>query len=97
MATNIVPGPNSRVSLRASNFVEMGLNADNTVIVYQAEGVYKSWKPGRAINTITATETGKGYILISKANIDLTTYFAPPISASISFKYVLPTNGVLNI
>lgn len=86
---NVVIGPNARVAKTSATFAAMGLNALNTTIVYEAEGAYKSWKPGRLINGITGVTKEKGYIVISKKSIDLSSYLAPPITGGFSFRYIV--------
>lgn len=97
MASNILSGPNSRVALGANLFTAMGLSSVNTVVVYLAEGNYKSWKPGRLVNAIVGTEQGKGYIIISKGSLDLSEYFAPPLVNPVTFRYVSAVNGIVNV
>lgn len=75
MANNIVPGPNARVAITSIDFLSMGLNVNNCDIVYEVEGNYKSWKPGRIINPINSITSGKGYVIEAKLSMDLTAYF----------------------
>lgn len=85
MATNVfgtlAGQPNAVVSLVSASFLDMGLNSDNTLIIYIIDDPLKSWKPNRAINGITGIVPQKGYYLIAKEDMDLTAYFVPPVSS----------------
>lgn len=70
MAKSLVVGPNSVTAKTAGNLSDF-FNSTNCVIVYQADGSYKSWVPGRALNAITAFEQNSGYIIIMKEELDV--------------------------
>lgn len=75
MANNISVGPNSRMAIVNANLADMGLTEANTNIIYEAEGTYKSWIPGRDLNAFTTIVQGKGYIINAKQAMDLTAFF----------------------
>jgi hypothetical protein len=79
MANNLVVGPNSKVALVSMPFSEMGFTPDNCLVIYSADGQYKSWKPGRDINAINGSVVDTGYIIIMSQELDTTGLFAAPI------------------
>ncbi|MEX6691259.1 hypothetical protein QTN47_27365 [Danxiaibacter flavus] len=82
MATNIIAGPNSVVALDTADNVSMsalGLTESNCVAVYRTLGSYRSWVPGRPVNSFDKLEKGVGYIIIAKEPLDLSQWFAPPV------------------
>lgn len=83
MANNIRVGQQFVTALQSASFTTIGLNASNTNIVngYNDAGAAISWKPGRLINGLTTITINKGYLINSKAVLDKTAFFAPPIPA----------------
>lgn len=82
MANNIVVGPNAVLALVESDgkaMTDTGLNETNCSVVYEVNGGYKSWVPGRPINAFDTLTKERGYIIIAKQAIDLTASFAPPM------------------
>lgn len=80
MANNINGGaPNAVVAKTTVSFVTAGISALNTEIIYLVDDPLKSYVPGRAINGISGFETGKGYYMVAKVDMDLTSYLIPPI------------------
>ena len=72
---NLKVGPNACTSLVAQAIGDT-FTADNCLIVYQADGQYKSWVPGRDINAFVNLEVGLGYIAIMKQVTDVTDVFS---------------------
>jgi hypothetical protein len=70
-----IAGPNAGTALQAANLADI-FTADNCVMVYEADGQYKSWVPGRELNAITTIAIGTGYIAIMKAELDVSAYFS---------------------
>jgi hypothetical protein len=56
---------------------------DNTsiAIIYEVGDPLKSYVPGRGINPITGFTIGKGYYIVPKTDLDLSTYLAAPFAA----------------
>jgi hypothetical protein len=82
MANNIHVGVNAVIALKGKTGVPMdslGFNPSNTVIVYEAAQVWKSWVPGRSINAFDTLVEERGYVIISKQDMDLTASFAAPL------------------
>ena len=82
MANNIVIGPNGVVALDSADNVSMatlGLTPSNCISVFRTKGNYRSWQPGRPINSFTALEKGVGYTIVAKEDLDLSQWFAPPV------------------
>jgi hypothetical protein len=80
MANNIVgDAPNAIVAKATVSFLSAGITSDNTEIIYQVDGDLKSYKPGRAINGISGFTANKGYYLIAKQDMDLTSIVVPPV------------------
>ncbi len=76
MANNIFVGPNSCVSKVTQPFSSIaGINANTIEIIYEVGAVLKSFVPGRTINGITGVVADKGYYVVAKQNVDLTTVF----------------------
>jgi hypothetical protein len=77
---NVIGGkPNVLVAKATATFEEMGIDENNTAIIYLVDNPLKSYLPGRLINGITGIETGKGYYFVALEDIDLNDYFIPPI------------------
>lgn len=82
MANNIRVGVNAVIALKDKTGVSLeslGFNPTNIVVVYEANQVYKSWVPGRSINAFDSLVGERGYLIISKQEMDLTTTFAAPL------------------
>lgn len=80
MANNIVGGaPNAIVAKSTVTFATAGITALNTEIIYLVGDPLKSYVPGRAINGISGFETGKGYYMVAKTNMDLEAIVVPPL------------------
>lgn len=93
MANNIIANaPNAVVAKAEVSFVDAGLTADNTEIIYEIGAAIKSWKPGRPINGITGFETDKGYYLVAKQAMDLTAIVVPPVSGGAGSQLATPGN-----
>lgn len=71
---DILTGPYA-LTAKGSFLLSDIFNLTNVDIVYEAWGQYKSWAPGRLINAFTTTEQGKGYVVYSKVQQNLDTYF----------------------
>lgn len=66
------------IARETKTFVNAGLNAQNTRVVYEVGSRLRSWKPDRQINPITQFEAGKAYYIVPKNDMDLTQLTAPP-------------------
>lgn len=71
--------PNVLVAKSTLAFSEAGINSDNTEIIYLVGTPLKSYKPDRLINSVAGFETGKGYYIVAKTDIDLRHLLIPPI------------------
>lgn len=67
------------VAMRNLAFNQIGLNANNTRIIYKIDQNLKSWVPGREINGITGFEPGKGYYIVPSQSMDLSPVLQPPL------------------
>lgn len=67
-------GPNAITGQSSANLSDI-FTAENCHVVFGADGNYKSWQPGRTINSIYTIEPNKGYIAIMKAVTDVSGYF----------------------
>lgn len=77
MSITIYNGPFSLVAKQDGLLHDdVGLNVDNCAIVYEVFGSYRSWVPGRDINSFDSIVTGRGYIIIPLAEVDLSSWFA---------------------
>lgn len=72
---NIQVGANSRTAIVSADISTIGLTTDDIIIIFEAEGNYKSWAPGRDLNAITMIIEGNGYLISSKKALDLTAFF----------------------
>lgn len=73
--------PNGVTALADATFIDAGITAGNTAIIYEVSptlGSYVSYVPGRTINHITEFVNGKSYIIQALADMDLTAYVGPP-------------------
>lgn len=73
--------PNGVVALADGSFVAAGITAGNTAIIYEIStslGGYRSYVPGRTINSITSFVNGKSYLIQALEDMDLTAYVGPP-------------------
>jgi hypothetical protein len=78
MSKIIQPGPYALVAKKDADLTTLDLfTVDNCSIIYQTEGQYKSWKPGRLLNGFSTLEKDKGYIVIAKQTVDVSEYFDP--------------------
>lgn len=81
MANNIKGNaPNAVVAKTTVSFVDAGINATNTEVVYMVDNPLLSYVPGRAINGISGFVANKGYYIVAKVDMDLTAYLVPPLS-----------------
>lgn len=81
MANNIkANAPNAIVAKQTISFVDAGITALNTEIVYLVDDPLLSYVPGRAINGISGFVSNKGYYLVAKTAMDLSAYLVPPLS-----------------
>ena len=76
---NIVnPGPYAlSAKVDVPDITTLGLTTDNCLIVYETQGQYRSWVPGRSFNPFTSLTKDGGYIVIVKGAIDLSQFFYP--------------------
>lgn len=79
-------GPNGVVA-SVDALLSTFLNTTNCGGVYEVDGQYKSWKPGRDLNAINSIKAGIGYIVIAFQEVDLTAYFTPE-TTDYTFEYV---------
>jgi hypothetical protein len=63
--------PQIGIATANANFTSLGLTSTNVRIIYLIQNPTKSFVPGRTINGITSFETGKGYYIIAKVDIEL--------------------------
>lgn len=70
MGKSLVVGPNSVTAKVDANLADI-FTVDNCLIIYLADGLYKSWQPGRDLNAITALVSNNGYIAIMKQTLDV--------------------------
>jgi len=81
MANNIKGNaPNAVVAKTTVSFVDAGINATNTEVVYLVDNPLLSYVPGRSINGISGFVANKGYYMVAKVDMDLTAYLVPPLS-----------------
>jgi len=75
--------PNSVVAKQTVTFVNAGITALNTAVIYLVDNPLKSYVPGRMINGITGFEKGKGYYIVALQDMDLQSWvMAPVVTAS---------------
>lgn len=85
MANNIVGGaPNAIVAKATVAFSAAGITSTNTEIIYLVGNPLKSYVPGRPINGISGFESGKGYYMVAKQDMDLTSHVVPPVTGGSS-------------
>lgn len=93
MANNIISGPNAVVALGAADGLDLdflpNVNVNTVSTIYELDGRYRSWEPGRDLNQFNVLRKGIGYLIIAKQGIDLTNYFSPPIPIGTSEVFVL--------
>lgn len=70
---------NILVAKSTVDFVTAGITDSNTHIIFKVDGDLQSYVPGRLINGITGFEADKGYYIVSKSNLNLSTILAPPL------------------
>lgn len=81
MPNNIIAGGFFACVAKATiSFVDAGITALNTTIIYRVSGDIKSYRPDRIINGITGFEQGKGYYISAKQDMDLSNILTPPLS-----------------
>lgn len=80
MATNIFGGrANSAVARSSKIFSEIPeLDSDSVSIIYEIGDTIKSWVPDRGINPLSGFEENKGYYIVAKTDLDLSTILSPP-------------------
>lgn len=84
---NIFGGrPNTAVAKQTVSFVNAGITAINTAVIFLVDNPLKSYVPGRSINGITGFEKGKGYYIVALQDIDLQSWLMAPL--------VQPSTGV---
>ena len=82
MANNINGNaPNAIVAKQTISFVDAGITALNTDIIYLVDDPLLSYVPGRAINGISGFVSNKGYYLVAKVAMDLTSIVVPPVGS----------------
>jgi hypothetical protein len=78
---NIVIGANALVAIQSvSDITTLPINPEQIAIIYQAEGNYTSYVPGRTTNTLNSLTEGVGYVIIGLQSVDLSAYFMPPVN-----------------
>lgn len=65
------------VAKQSITFEKAGVTADNTAVIYLADGTLKSYIPGRLINGITSLQKGKGYYWVAKQDMDMDRWVMP--------------------
>src|SRR3954470_22302036 len=91
MANNIFgERPNVVVAKQTISFASAGFTESNLRIIYLVGDVMQSYDPSRVINGISGFEAGKGYYVIPKIDMDITTIAVPPVSTG---EYVEPIDG----
>ena len=91
---NIVnPGPYAlSAKVDVPDITTLGLTTDNCLIVYETQGQYRSWVPGRSFNPFTSLTKDSGYIVIVKGAIDLSQFFYPDNGGGAAEPYLSITN-----
>lgn len=77
---------NVALAQTSKTFAELGFNNTNIEIVYEIGSSIRSWKPGRPINSITATVSGRGYYIIPKIDLDKEADFATHLETIITYE-----------
>jgi hypothetical protein len=78
MANNVFAGPNILIAKTDISFAAAGIDFTNTLVVFLVGTPLKSFKPGRAINSITGFQLDKGYYLQAITDFDISDFTAPP-------------------
>lgn len=93
MALNIFSGPNAVVSTGISDGVELdflpNVNANTISVIYEIDGRYRSWVPGRDLNQFNTLRAGIGYLIVAKQGLDLSEYFIPPKPEGVNSVFVI--------
>lgn len=80
MAFNLFSGiPATVVAKQTISFEDAGLDNSNVHIVYEIGNPIKSWVPDRAINSVLTFTEDRGYYIVPKIDLDLTSILAPPL------------------
>jgi hypothetical protein len=97
MANNLFANtPAACVAKQTTSFASAGLDASNINIIYEVGNPLKSWVPDRSINAITGFTADKGYYIVPKIDMDLTTYVAPPLPTGGGGAPAAPTAAVVD-
>lgn len=74
------------------------VNVNTIATIYEIDGRYRSWVPGRDLNQFNFLRAGVGYLIIAKVGLDLSGIFAPPIQTDINEYAALSdaTNSVVS-
>jgi len=80
-------GPYAVVAKQTISFADAGVTVLNMNIIYLVDGVLKSYMPGRSINAINGFETGKGYYVVPKQDLDFSAWVIPPIDLNITTNF----------
>lgn len=68
--------PFSGTASKSKDFADIpAITGASIGIIFNVGSPLKSYVPGRAINAISGFEKGKGYYIMPKQDLDLTTYF----------------------
>lgn len=93
MPNNIISGPNSVVALAFADGIDLddvpGINATTIHEIYEVDGKYRSWQPGRTLNQFNVLRKDIGYLIIAKQGLDLGSYFAPPGAVGTNSVFVI--------
>lgn len=90
---NIIGGrPNAVVAKQTVSFVNAGITALNTAVIFLVDDPLKSYVPGRSINGITGFVKGKGYYIVALQDIDLQSWvLAPLVKPSVGVPLIIFT------
>jgi hypothetical protein len=79
MPNNLAIGNNGVVAKADIDFIDAGVTALNTAIIYEVGSPNKSYVPGRLINAVTAFTKDKGYYIVMLAAVDWSAHVVPPV------------------
>ena len=83
MANNIIGGrPNVVIAKQTVSFSAVGINTANVTNIFLVDDALRSFNPARTLNPITMFETGKGYYINAREDMDLTQYVGPPFASN---------------
>lgn len=70
--------PQVLVAIKNATMTEIGFDSSNLEIIYEVNADLKSYQPNRTINSFFNVHVDFGYYIITKVDMDLSTWFAPP-------------------